>query len=107
MSIFKKKVNTDNAVFNEDNVIKVKNRGIDKRGINVKTGMIIVNIFTAILTLVAIVGIVYGVYYLLTDVVGLELSNLPIDLSGEEPSEPINDNPLENSIAKEAYPVYG
>lgn len=107
MNIFKKKIDTDNAVFNEDNVIKVKNRNINKKGISVKTAMIIVNIFTALLTLIAIVGIAYGVYYLLTDVVGLELSNLPIDLSGEEPSEPISENPLENSIAKEAYPVYG
>lgn len=106
MNIFKKKVDTDNAVFNEDNVIKVKDRNINKKGISVKTGMIIVNIVTAILTLIAIVGLSYGVYYVLTDVVGLELSNLPIDLSGEEP-EPTPENPLENSIAKEAYPVYG
>lgn len=106
MSIFKKKLNTENAAYNEDNVVKFKSKGLTKSGIKVKSAMLIVNFFTFILSIVVFVAIVYGAYYVLHDIAGLDFSDLPFDFGGSSAQE-TEVNADENSIARETLPIFG
>lgn len=106
MSIFKKKLNTENAAYNEDNVVKFKSKGLTKSGIKVKSAMLVVNFITFLVSIAAIVAIVYGGYYVLHDIVGLDFGDLPFDFDGSSAQE-TEVNADENSIARETLPIFG